>query len=125
MSTRIESRELQILVAVAENRGFKRAADSLHLSQSAVSQAIAGLEQKLGQGLLQRSPLELTDAGERLLTYAQGQAREQAVLLQDLEDIRRGEQAKLSLAVNGSINRYHLPGLALALGIGVYLKRRR
>ena len=110
---RIEPRELQFLIAVVENRGFKRAADRLHVSQSAVSQAIAGLEQKLGQRLLRRTPLALTDAGMRLLTYGQSQAREEALLLQDLEDIRLGEQAKLSLAVNGTINRYHAPGLVL------------
>ena len=112
--SRVETRELHILAAVVENRGFKRAADSLHLSQSAVSQAIAGLEQKLEQRLLHRTPLSLTAAGERLLTYAQHHAREEALLLQDLEDIRRGEQSKLALAVNGTINRYHLPDLALA-----------
>jgi DNA-binding transcriptional LysR family regulator len=110
---RLETRELQILAAVAENRGFRRAADQLALSQSAVSQAIAGLEHKLGQRLIRRRPFELSDAGVRLLTYAQSMGREEALLLQDLDDIRRGEQAKLSLAVNGTINRYHAPELVL------------
>ena len=110
---RLETRELQILVAVAESRGFKRAADQLTLSQSAVSQAISGLERKLSQRLIQRSPFALTEAGMRILTYAQSQGREEALLRQDLEAIRRGEQSKLSLAVNGTINRYHAPELVL------------
>ena len=110
---RLESRELQVLVAVAENRGFSRAADQLAISQSAVSQAVTGLERKLGQRLLDRSPFSLTEPGMRLLTYAQSIGREEALVLQDLEDIKRGEQAKLSLAVNGMINRYHAPGLVL------------
>ena len=102
-----------MLVAVAECRGFRRAAEQLAVSQSAVSQAITGLETKLGQRLLQRRPVELTDAGERLLTYAQSHAREESQLLRDLEGIRRGAQARLSLAVNPTINRYHAPELVL------------
>ena len=110
---RIEVRELQFLTAVAENRGFKRAAEQLAISQSAISQGITGLEAKLNQRLFQRSPFALTEAGERLLLYAQSRAHEELLVLQDLDDIRRGEQSKLSLAVNGSINRYHAPELVL------------
>lgn len=113
MVPRLETQELRVLAAVAEHRGFKRAAEHLAISQSAVSQAIAGLERKLEQRLLQRRPLEFTDAGLRLLTYAQSQEREEAQLLGDLASIRLGEQARLYLAVNSTINRYHAPGLVL------------
>lgn len=106
---RLETRELHFLLAVAENRGFARAAEQLAISQSAVSQTISGLEKKLEQRLIERSPFALTDAGERLLIFAQSQGHEEALVLRDLDDIRRGEQAKLSLAVNGTINRYHAP----------------
>lgn len=113
MSLRLETQELRVLTAVAECRGFKRAAEQLAVSQSAVSQAITGLERKLDQRLFHRRPLELTEAGMRLLTYAQSQAREEAQLLGDLVAIRQGEQSQLSLAVNGTINRYHAPELVL------------
>lgn len=108
---RLETRELHLLIAVAHNRGFKRAADQLSISQSAVSQGIHSLEAKLQQKLIERKPFALTEAGERLLLFAQNQGQEESLVLQDLEDIRRGEQAKLSLAVNGTINRYHAPAL--------------
>ncbi|MEM1143563.1 MAG: LysR family transcriptional regulator [Pseudomonadota bacterium] len=111
---RLETREMQLMMAVAENRGFKRAAEQLEISQSAISQSISGLERKLEQRLFDRSPFSLTEAGRRLLVYAQSQSREEAAALRDLEDIRRGGQAKLSLAVNGTINRYHAPALLLA-----------
>lgn len=111
---RLETRELHFLTAVAENRGFKRAAERLAISQSAVSQTISGLERKLEQRLITRTPFALTEAGERLLLFAQSRGNEEALVLQDLQDIRRGEQAKLSLAVNGTINRYHAPSLVHA-----------
>lgn len=108
---RIETQELRMLAAVIENNGFKRAAASLHVTQSAVSQAIANLERKLGQKLLERSPLAPTEAGKRMLTYARTQAHEEQLLLGDLQDIQRGQSARLSLALNSTINRYHAASL--------------
>ena len=49
---RLENSELRAFRAVVEEGGFKRAAQSLHISQSAVSQAVAGLESKLEAPLL-------------------------------------------------------------------------
>ncbi|CAN0604282.1 unnamed protein product, partial [Ectocarpus sp. 12 AP-2014] len=74
---RLEARELQIVAAVAENRGFKKAADQLDISQSAISQAITALERKIDQRLFDRSPFALTEAGQRLLIYAQTRGREE------------------------------------------------
>ena len=67
MAIRLENQELRCFVAVVEQGAFKRAADALSVSQSAVSQAVSGLERKLQQRLLQRSPLAPTVAGRRLL----------------------------------------------------------
>lgn len=108
---RLEIQELRVLAAVIEHNGFKRAAEKLYVSQSAVSQAVASLERKLDQTLLLRKPLEPTEAGLRLLSYAQNMLREEETLMQDLGDISRGQSAKLSLAVNSAINRYHAPDL--------------
>ena len=62
---RLENSELRAFRAVIEEGGFKRAADARHISQSAVSQAVAGLESKLGMTLVQRGKeLLLTDVGK-------------------------------------------------------------
>ena len=68
----IELRHLRAFVAVAEELNFGRAADRLHLSQSALSRQVRGLEQLLGCELLRRSThrVELTIAGEALLDRA-------------------------------------------------------
>src|SRR5450755_4776461 len=64
-----ELRHLRILVAVAEERNFTRAAERLSLSQQAVSRAVAQLEDELGATLLDRSTRDVavTRAGEALL----------------------------------------------------------
>ena len=68
----IERNEIRCFHAVVEAGGFSRAAERLDLSQSAVSQAIANLEHRLGAVLLRRgSPPQLTEAGIRLLRFAE------------------------------------------------------
>jgi len=66
---RLKLRELDILMAVVEMGGMRKAADHLHMSQPAVSKAIADLEHTLGVSLLDRSPqgVEPTQYGRALL----------------------------------------------------------
>ena len=64
--------QLEILAAVVEHRTFSDAAMQLEISQSAVSRAIASLEDELGVTLLSRGRLgaKLTSIGERVMTHA-------------------------------------------------------
>ena len=59
-------------LAVAEHRSFTRAASSLGLSTSAVSQAVRALEAHVGVPLLLRTTrsVSVTEAGQRLVTVA-------------------------------------------------------
>lgn len=63
---------LRAFVAVAEDQGFTRAAERLHLTQSAVSAQIKRLETQAGCELLIRNTrsVSLTPRGEILLEYA-------------------------------------------------------
>ncbi|MGA9869038.1 MAG: LysR family transcriptional regulator [Acetobacteraceae bacterium] len=62
-------RDLPAFLAVAQERSFTRAAAKLGVSQSALSHAIRGLEERLGLRLLTRTTRSVapTEAGERLL----------------------------------------------------------
>ena len=57
--------QLQSFLAIVEKKSFTAAADSLYISQSALSQQIRQLEQQLGFSLFDRSTRQvtLTDAG--------------------------------------------------------------
>lgn len=68
----MELRQLEYLVAVAEQANFTRAAEQLHVAQPAVSAQIQKLERELGQPLLDRSKrtVRLTGAGAAVLPYA-------------------------------------------------------
>ena len=109
---RLENSELRAFRAVIEEGGFKRAADALHISQSAVSQAVAGLEFKLEAPLVQRGKeLRLTDVGRRLFEYAVDVLQEEQQTLEDIAQLKQGKTETLSLALSASINRFDAPEL--------------
>ncbi|WP_277210061.1 LysR family transcriptional regulator [Isoptericola croceus] len=68
----MEFRQLEYLVALADERQFTRAAELTGVSQSGLSAAIRSLEQELGTRLFTRTTrrVEPTQAGLALLPYA-------------------------------------------------------
>ena len=109
---RLENSELRAFRAVIEEGGFRRAAESLHISQSAVSQAVAGLETKLGTSLVRRGKeLKLTDAGKRLFEHAVDVLRDEQQTLEEIAQLKHGKTDTLDLALSASINRFYAPEL--------------
>ncbi|GJD50543.1 HTH-type transcriptional regulator ArgP [Methylobacterium crusticola] len=72
MSRNLDLALLRTFAAVADQRSMTGASHVVHLTQGAVSQQIARLEELVGDALLWREPrgLRLTPAGERLLGRA-------------------------------------------------------
>ncbi|MGF7410058.1 HTH-type transcriptional regulator HdfR [Providencia alcalifaciens] len=70
---RVDSELLRTFLEVSRTRHFGRAAESLYLTQSAVSFRIRQLETQLGTSLFtrHRNNIRLTAAGERLVPYAE------------------------------------------------------
>ena len=64
----LEISQLQTLVTVAKLQSFSKAADELHVTQSAISQSIKNLEKKVGVKIFKRSGknVVLTPEGEKL-----------------------------------------------------------
>jgi DNA-binding transcriptional LysR family regulator len=72
----LDPRRLLTFLQVAEHGSFSRAAETLSLTQSAVSQQVAALERGLGTRLFDRGQrgLRLTVPGEQLLEHARALA---------------------------------------------------
>jgi LysR family transcriptional regulator for metE and metH len=69
---KLEIRDLEVVLALASAGSTARAAEALHVTQSAVSRALRQAEDKLGVQLFERGSrgLEPTPAGERLVRGA-------------------------------------------------------
>src|SRR5216684_5596978 len=94
--------QLEVFLGVATEKSFSRAAEALHRTQPAVSQAIRRLENELGEPLFDRSSKDgtLTAAGRVLLDFSQQMLnlRQHAhSAIRELRDLHRG---KLSLGAN-------------------------
>ena len=103
--------QLRIFVAVAERLHMTRAAEALHLTQSAASAAVAALETRYGAKLFDRvgRGLALSDAGEAFLPEAKAvlaRAQAAAQALDDLAGLKRG---RLVIHASQTIASYWLP----------------
>lgn len=105
--------QLRIFIAVAEQEHMTRAAEALHLTQSATSAAIAALEQRHAVRLFDRvgRNIKLTAAGRLFVTEARAvlaRASAAEAMLADLAGLKRGS---LSLAASQTVGNYWLPQL--------------
>ncbi len=84
----MDARRLRYFLAVVDQGGINRAAETLLIAQPSLSQSISALERELGVPLFHRvgRRLVLSDAGETLV----GPAR---VVLRDLEDAKASVDA--------------------------------
>lgn len=112
----ITLRQLETFVAVAETGGFRRGAERLNLSQSAVTTHIQSLEAQLGVVLFHRTTrsVRLTRAGDSLLAQAArtlSGLEETVRRFQDEASVRRG---RVTLATAPSFASSLLPGILAA-----------
>ncbi len=105
--------QLEVFLAVAQERRFSRAADKLHRTQSAVSQTIHKLEEELGEPLFDRSSREglLTDAGCVLQEYAERLVNLRTNAQEALVELRELHKGRLAIAANEFTALYLLPVL--------------
>ncbi|EGI76745.1 LysR family transcriptional regulator [Hylemonella gracilis] len=119
MAVRFTLRELDVFCAIARQENVHRAAETLALTQSAASQALARLEESLGRALFDRHGrrLVLNENGRLLLPRAQA-LLDQAEELPGLLGVGgEGNSAPFSLQIAASttIANYLVPAQLAAL----------
>ncbi|MGF0091919.1 LysR family transcriptional regulator [Blautia obeum] len=115
----MDLRQLQYIVAIAEENNITRAAEKLYITQSALNQQLLKLEKELGVPLFHRSRTDWhpTEAGEIYLKAA----REMLLLKKDtyhkIHDLAKIQQGELSIGFT--------PGRGIAMFSHVYPKFHR
>jgi DNA-binding transcriptional LysR family regulator len=104
---------LRLFSAVAEHRGFSRAAEALRISQPAISKGVRALENQVGTPLIERGPggIRLTEAGDLLAARARELFSIERAAEEELRAIRGLEHGRLGVAASTTIAIYHLPPL--------------
>jgi DNA-binding transcriptional LysR family regulator len=103
--------QLRIFVTVAEREHMTRAAESLHLTQSAVSGAIQALEARHAITLFNRigRRIELTPDGRFFLEQARAVLRAAAAAELSLLELRGLKRGSIDLHASQTIGAYWLP----------------
>jgi DNA-binding transcriptional LysR family regulator len=108
--------QLETFLALARCGSFTRAAGELHLSQPAVSRHIQKLERELGTPLLtrRRGRIELSQAGERVRSYAEDVAGGYDRLVADLGQQPSRLAGELRIIASTTPGEFLVPGFVSA-----------
>jgi DNA-binding transcriptional LysR family regulator len=107
----VELRHLRYFVAVAEELSFRKAAGRLSVSEPAVSQQVADLENELGQKLFNRDSrrVELTEAGRVFLRGARRTLASAKEAVAQVQEAAAGERGRLTIGSIGPLVHGFLP----------------
>jgi DNA-binding transcriptional LysR family regulator len=103
--------QLRILKAVATEKSFTKAAETLFISQPSLSKQIKSLENRLGIILLNRenNKLYLTETGKVFLQYSERILALCEESCRALNDIKNGDRGDLIVGASQTIGTYLMP----------------
>ncbi|MFC3884840.1 LysR family transcriptional regulator [Bacillus songklensis] len=115
MDIPINLHQLQLFCCVVEHGSYSQAAESLIMTQPALSLQIKSLETKLGAKLFVRkgNKIELTEAGKLVDRYASSLLSLDKQLRSSVEELISGEAGHIAIGSNRPIGRYLLPNFTL------------
>jgi DNA-binding transcriptional LysR family regulator len=109
-------RQIETFLSVAETCSFRRAAEVLHRSQSAVSVHVQQLEEELGVPLLERTTrrVSLTPEGRTLLVRCRSVLMDLRAVAQELKEESGLRRGRVSIGSSPSISTHRLPPIIAA-----------
>jgi LysR family transcriptional regulator for metE and metH len=109
----LDSRHLRLIAEVARAQSVTRAADRLHVTQSAVSHQLCDLEARLGTPLFLRSGRRMlpTEAGARLVATAERVLAEIALAEAAVAKLARGDAGEFRVCTQCHTGYHWLPPL--------------
>ncbi len=110
---RVESRQLRALLAVVRHESFTAAAETLNVTQPALSRSVQMLEDRLGVRLIERTPksFQLTRFGRIVVDRAMAIERQSAQILDEIDALKTGAGGTISLGVGPSAISFLAPAI--------------
>ncbi len=103
---------LDYFLALAREKNFTRAAETLHITQQSLSSHIANLERELNCTLVvRRTPLQLTYAGRTFLRYAESIGQTRQAMEREFCDISENQKGELRVGIAYTRGRAIMPRL--------------
>lgn len=104
-------RQLEAFICVVDSGGFSAASRTLHLSQAAVSERVANLENVIGMRLLDRNPREIrtTSVGQRFYTLARQLLEHKQAISLELSELAGAVRGTLNIGASNIPGEYILP----------------
>ncbi|MGH3485001.1 MAG: LysR family transcriptional regulator [Nocardioidaceae bacterium] len=109
----MDVRQLRCVEAVDRHRHFTRAADELHLAQSALSHQIRRLERELGTPLFERTSRRVitTEAGQVVAARARRVFAELDSAREEVDELRGGIRGRIRIGALLPAGEIDVPGL--------------
>ena len=109
----MELRQLRYVEAVARHRHFTRAAEELHVAQSALSHQVRRLESELGTELFERTSRRVspTEAGEAVAARARRVLAEVEGVREEVDELRGVTRGRISIGALLPGGDIDVPGL--------------
>lgn len=107
----MNARQLEYAIALAQMRNFSQAAQTLNITQPALSKQIISLESDLNIKLFDRNstPITLTPAGEHFIQVAKELLYKEDQLLRTMDRFRSGQAGRLTIGISPFRSLYLLP----------------
>lgn len=112
----MDLRQLKFFLEVADSEGFTRAAEKLHIAQSALSTSIRKLEEELGVVLFNRGErkVSLTAEGDVLAAHAREILQGVVKARQEIEDLRGLLKGEVKVGLTPMLSSFFFPKIISA-----------
>jgi len=107
----MELKDLEYLIAIAEEKSISKAAERLYMAQSSLSQALTVAEHNLGYKLFTRTAngVRPTESGQRLIRFAYNTLSEFHRVRDEMQDISELKAGHVILGISSFRGAYLLP----------------